>query len=309
MKKSLIGLVLVLAVIGAIVFVVSSRTRGVNRSAAGSVVTPAEKRAEASAPEGPAVPAEDELKSLAKASALLLARAVNTGDFSELYGAAARIWQKQITPEALKDSFRTLTDQNADLSFIEGQSPTFREKPSIGEHGELVLQGAFPGLTSPLNFVFRYVRQDEEWKLVGINISSDETPGGTETKATKGEIPPEDQLIDLTNRSMALLARAVERDDFSDFHASIAKLWQQQITKEALRDRLAVFIEQKISLTVIEGVFPVFSEKPYFDSDGLLVLKGRYPSKPYEVVFELDYFNEESAWKLFGLNVVTKTPE
>jgi hypothetical protein len=309
MKKVLIGLTIVLVVIGAIVFVVFTLTRGVNRPAAGLVETAVEKRVAASTSEEPAVPAEDVLKSLAKASALLLARAVDTGDFSELYGAAARIWQKQITPETLKDSFRTLTDQNADLSFLEGQSPTFREKPSIGEHGELVLQGAFPGLTSPLNFIFRYVRQDEEWKLVGINISSDETPGGTETKATKGEIPAEDQLIDLTNRSMAILARAVDRDDFSDFHASIAKLWQQQITKEALRDRLAVFIEKKIPLTVIEGVSPVFSEKPYFDSDGLLVLKGRYPSQPYEVVFELDYFNEESAWKLFGFNVVTKTPE
>jgi len=309
MKKVLIGLVLVLVAAGAIVFVVLPLTRGVTRPADGMIETPAEKRAEASTPEGPAVPAEDELKSLAKASALLLARAVSTGDFSELYGAAARIWQKQITPETLKDSFRTLTDKNADLSFVESQSPTFREKPSIGEHGELVLQGAFPGLTSPLNFIFRYVRQDEEWKLVGINISSDETPVGTVPEAGKLEIPPEDQLVDLTNRSMALLARAVDRDDFSDLYASIAKLWQQQITKEALRDRLAVFIEKKISLTVIEGVSPVFSEKPYFDSDGLLVLKGRYPSKPYEVVFELDYFNEESAWKLFGLNVVTKTPE
>ena len=285
------------------------KIHAIEKTAAGLVETPAENRVVASTSEEPAVPAEDVLKSLAKASALLLARAVNSGDFSELYGAAARIWQKQVTPETLKDSFRTLTDQNADLSFIEGQSPTFREKPSIGEHGELILQGAFPGLTSPLNFIFRYVRQDEEWKLVGINISSDETPGGTETKATKGEIPPEDQLIDLTNRSMALLARAVDRDDFSDFHASIAKLWQQQITKEALRDRLAVFIEKKISLTVIEGVSPVFSEKPFIDNDGLLVLKGRYPTRPYEVEFELDFYFEESQWKLFGFNVYTRNLE
>lgn len=285
------------------------KIHAIEKAAAGLVETPAEKRTEAATPEGPAVPPEEELKSLAKASSLLLARAVNTGDFSELYAAAAKLWQSQITPEALRESFKTLIDQKVDLMFVEGQSPTFRERPSIGEHGELVLQGAFPGLTSPLNFIFRYVRQDGEWKLVGINISSDETPGGATRGAAKAEIPPEGQLIDLTNRAMALLARAVDRDDFSDLYASIAKLWQQQISKEALRDRLSVFIEKKISLTVIEGVSPVFSEKPYFDSDGLLVLKGRYPSKPYEVVFELDFFNEESAWKLFGLNVVTKTPE
>ena len=209
----------------------------------------------------------------------------------------------------MKDSFRTLTDQNADLSFIEGQSPTFREKPSIGEHGELILQGAFPGLTSPLNFIFRYVRQDEEWKLVGVNISSDETPAGTETKATKGEIPPEDQVLLLTNRSMTLLAEAVSHDDFSEFYGSLAALWQQQISKASLRERLADFIDKKISLTVIEGVSPVFSEKPYIDNDGLLVLKGRYPTRPYEVEFELDFYNEESQWKLFGFNVYTRNLE
>jgi hypothetical protein len=86
-------------------------------------------------------------------------------------------------------------------------------------------------------------------------------------------------------------------------------LWQQQITTEALRDRLAVFIEKKIPLTVTEGVTPVFSGPPSIDGDGLLVLKGRYPSRPYEVEFEFDYYFEDGQWKLFGFNVNTRNPE
>jgi len=308
MKKVLIGLALVLAVIGAIVFMILNRTRDGARPASGVIETPAEERAVASGSETPAVPADEDLEALAKATMRLLARAISRQDFSELYDAAAKIWQAQITPESLKDSFKTLIDRNLDLSFVEGQSPTFREKPSIGEHGELILNGAFPGLTSPLNFVFRYVRQDAAWKLVGVNISSDETPGAT-TPGAASEIPPGDQLVELANRSMQLLAQAVSRDDFSELHASLAELWQQQITMEALRGQLVEFIDKKISLAVTDGVDPVFSEKPYFDEDGLLVLKGRYPSRPYEVEFEFDFYNEGSQWKLFGFNVVTKTPE
>lgn len=285
------------------------KIHAVEKAAAGLVETPAETKKAETPSQEPALPPEDELKAMTNASIQLLARAINAKDFTEFHQATAKIWQNQTTPEALMESFKTYAEQNVDLTFVAGQSPVFQEKPSIDENGVFLLKGAYPTQPIHLSFNVKYLRQDSEWKLVGIHITTEEAPGGSTPKAEKHEIPPEDQQVLMTNRSMALLAEAVNRDEFSDFYDSIAKLWQKQITKDGLRQRLSVFIDRKISLTVIEGVAPVFSEKAHIDSEGLLVLKGRYPTKPYEVDFELDFYYEESEWKLFGFNVNTRYPK
>jgi len=285
------------------------KIHAIEKAAAGLVETPGETEPPGTPSREAGLPPEGELMAMAGASIQLLARAINAKDFSEFHQATAKVWQDQVTPEALMESFKSYIEQGADLTFMKDMTPEFQEKPSIDENGILVLKGTYPTRPSVLSFTIKYIRQDSEWKLVGIFVNSEEPAGGSTPKAEKHEIPPEDQVLLLTKRSMTLLAEAVSRDDFSEFYGSLAALWRQQISKDSLRERLAVFIDKKISLTVIEGVSPVFSEKPYIDNDGLLVLKGRYPTRPYEVEFELDFYNEESQWKLFGFNVYTRNLE
>lgn len=272
------------------------KIHAIEKAAAGLVKTSAE----------PTVPAEDDLKAMTSRSVLLLARAINSKDFSEFYNATAKVWQSQTTPEALKENFIKYIEQNIDLTIVEGHSPEFSEKPSVDESGRLILKGYYPTQPSRLSFTIKFIRQESEWKLVGIYVSLEEAPGSSSSAASKKEIPSEDQLVALTNRSMMLLAQAVSRDDFSDFYGSIATLWQQQITKDKLREQMVSFIEKKIPLTIIEGVSPVFSEKPNFDKDGVLIVNGQYPTKPYLVEFKLEFVNEESQWRLLGFNVTTR---
>ena len=272
------------------------KIHAIEKAAAGLVKTSAE----------PTVPAEDDLKAMTSSAVLLLARAINAKDFTEFYNATAKVWQSQTTPEALKETFIKSAERNADLTAVEGYSPEFSEKPSIDESGRLILKGYYPTRPSRLSFTIKFIRQESEWKLFGIDVFLEETPGSSSSAADKKEIPSEDQLVALTNRSMMLLAQAISRDDFSDFYGSIATVWQQQITKDKLREQMVSFIEKKIPLTIIEGVSPVFSEKPFFDKDGLLIVNGQYPTKPYRVEFRLDFVNEESQWKLLGFNVNTR---
>jgi hypothetical protein len=272
------------------------KIHSIEKAASGLVTTSTE----------PTVPAEDELKAMTSRSVLLLARAINSKDFSEFYNATAKVWQSQTTPEALKENFIKYIEQNVDLTFAEGYSPEFSEKPSIDESGRLILKGYYSNQPSRLSFTIKFIRQESEWKLVGIHVSLEEAPGSSSSAASKKEIPSEDQLVALTNRSMMLLAQAISRDDFSEFYRSIATVWQQQITKDKLREQMVSFIEKKIPLTIIEGVSPVFSEKPYFDKDGVLIVNGQYPTKPYLVEFRLDFVNEESQWRLLGFNVTTR---
>src|SRR5207253_10378816 len=61
------------------------------------------------------VPDKDELKSMIEASLFSFGRAVKKEDFSEFYGETARLWQKQTTPEKLRDAFKDFLNKEIDL--------------------------------------------------------------------------------------------------------------------------------------------------------------------------------------------------
>jgi hypothetical protein len=264
--------------------------------------TPAGLVADAAAP---GIPAENELVTLANSSVLQLARAVNANDFAEFFGSISQLWRDQTTAEALRDAFRPLIDQKIDLTAIAGKAPEFTEKPMIDDQGRLVLKGRYPLPPTTTNFTLKFISEKSQWKLIGVYVSPGEGATPEASASVVSEMPADSELAALTNSSVMLLATALGRDDFSDFYAAIAKLWQGQTTREQLRDQFKVFVEKKISLTLIEGTNPVFTEKPVVDANRVLILTGYYPTKPYRVEFRLKFIKEEPQWKLVGINVST----
>jgi len=251
----------------------------------------------------PAVPAETELQAMAVKAVLGLGRAISTKDFTEFHRSTAALWQRQTTPEALRNAFQSLIDQGADLSVVQGRSATFTEKPSIDGSARLILDGYFPSEPARVSFTLKYIHEAPEWKLVGINVRLEPAPSAA---LSPGVVPPENELAALTHRSMKLLAAAVARDDFSEIHREIANAWRKQMSLDDMRSTFHVFVEKKIPLTVIETSAPVFTEKASIDSDGILNVAGHYPTKPFRVVFALRFLNEESQWRLAGIQVNTK---
>jgi len=248
-----------------------------------------------------AIPGETELITLANSSVMQLGRAINARDFSGFYHSSSKIWQSQTTPEALQSAFQSFIDQTLDLTMVEGKSPNFSEKPSIDGSGRLILQGFYPVQPSKINFTLKYIMEEKQWKLVGVNVSLEEAP-----PAARGVMPPETDLVAMTHGAVSLLARAVANNDFTEFHRSISKRWQAQTTPDELRQAFQVFVERKIPLNVIDGKKPEFTQSPSFDKDGVLIMEGQYLTEPFRVLFRLEFRNEDARWKLQGINVRTK---
>ena len=61
-----------------------------------------------------------------------------------------------------------------------------------------------------------------------------------------------------------------------------------------------------ISVMVLDNLTPVFDENPTIDKNGVLLIKGHYPTQPNQVLFEQKYIFEGSSWKLVGLKVQIK---
>jgi hypothetical protein len=121
------------------------------------------------------------------------------------------------------------------------------------------------------------------------------------------ETPDEGELKSMTESSLISFGRAVKKKDFSELYEKIASVWQKQTTPEKLETAFKTFLDKQIDLlSAIKGMEPVFSRPPAIDSNGVLVVKGYYPTKPNRIIFELKYLDEEGGWKLVGIDVNLK---
>ena len=252
----------------------------------------------------PALPADEEIRTLASTSVLGLAEAVHRNDFSDFLKSMAKIAQSQMDPDQLRTAFKPLIEQKADLTSVRGVNPVFTAKPAVNSEGKLELKGYYPAKPNQIGFTLNYTREDGRWKLFGIYV----TPEGVLLTSEKAEIPRQSELIAITNSNMLVFAIAIHDDDFSGFYRSLSQLWQGQTSKDRLRTQLSTFLQKKISLEVIAGIDPVFDQEPSLDGNGVLTLAGHYPTDSYRVDFRLKFVSEKSIWKLAGINVSTINP-
>lgn len=117
------------------------------------------------------------------------------------------------------------------------------------------------------------------------------------------EMPSDRELRRLVRGSMLEFGEAIKTKSFSGFYLYISRAWRSQITEKRLQDAFQGFIEQHVNLGGVSDVEPVFDPPPQMTTDGLLLVSGHYPTKPYEVYFAFKFIYELPEWKLFGLDV------
>jgi hypothetical protein len=140
------------------------------------------------------------------------------------------------------------------------------------------------------------VKQAGAWRVA--SLTSSRYPGGSRPTA----IPPEDQLRRLARKTLLDFNRGVARGDFTDFHATLSRPFQEQKTPAELKELFRGFLGKQIDLSGIDEVDPVF-DAPELDPEGVLKLSGFYPAKPSRVAFQLKYVYERPSWKLLGIHV------
>lgn len=247
----------------------------------------------------PALPAGAELKKLTDQSLLEFNAAVQKADFTDFYKSTAQLWQKQTTPAKLKEIFQGFIDRKFDMEgVIKNRAPTFDPAPKMDADGFMDVNGSYKADGDSVTFNLKYTDEGGAWKLVGIDVHFQIAP------KTSLEVPSEAEMKQLTDATLLSFNSAVQSQDFSAFHKSIAKLWRDQATPDQLKTAFKSFIEKKFDIgSVVKSVKPTFDPAPAINSDGVLVAQGSYPIKPDKLSFELKYLNEEGAWKLVGINV------
>lgn len=69
--------------------------------------------------------------------------AVQAKSFVDFHQQIAVLWQKQVTPEQLKEMFASSIDAEADFSSVAAAEPTLESAPAINADGVLQFKGSY----------------------------------------------------------------------------------------------------------------------------------------------------------------------
>jgi hypothetical protein len=248
--------------------------------------------------ETPTLPQDKELKALVFDSLFAFNKAVQEKSFAQFHEERfSPQFRKQFPLDKFTALFQAFIDKGYDISNIAKSEPVFDIPPAIDSDGLLVLKGHYPTKPNRVTFKLTYVYESSAWKLLGINVQA--------TPEDASKVPTNKELKTLVLDSLLLFNVAVQTKSFDDFYGHTAKLWQKQTSPEKLLEIFQSFIDKKINIALIVKEELAFEGTPAVNDDGLLVVKGSYPTQP-KVSFELKYVYEGESWKLFGINVQMK---
>ncbi|HKU98222.1 MAG TPA: hypothetical protein VJR58_23230 [Vineibacter sp.] len=110
------------------------------------------------------------LEALIKATLLTFNDANVTGNYTVFHAKLAKPFRDQFSPERLKKSFESFTEQGIDFDIVAALKPVLAEEPRIDERGALLIRGHFDTSPNRVTFSLDFIQSDGDWKLVNIHV-------------------------------------------------------------------------------------------------------------------------------------------
>jgi len=226
-----------------------------------------------------------------------------TAFFSDIkaknYAKAYTYLSEDFKANASEDDFKEFLEKSALLNF---KKTSWNSRSVSGGKGKL--EGSVITETGGvIPITLNFVKENTAWKIYSIY----KPKAGLTQNDPSGKLPSKEALIKLVDESLFKFADSVNSKDFSEFHAYISHLWRKQITVKELNRIFKPFTDAEINMVpALKANNPLFDSTPSIDENGILVLKGHYPTRPSKVMFKLSYIYEGIGWKLVGTNVNIK---
>jgi len=147
-----------------------------------------------------------------------------------------------------------------------------------------------------------FLKGENEWKIYSIQKPS----SGIQEETTSNEIPSEKEQVKLVRESIHLFAVSVKEQNMKKLYNHTSSLFQQQFSIEKFNKVYKSFFQYEDKLMILDNYVPKFTSKATINEDGVLALKGEYPTKPSKFTFSQKYIYEGVSWKLLGFNAHVK---
>jgi hypothetical protein len=142
------------------------------------------------------------------------------------------------------------------------------------------------------------------------STTSNSTSDDGSTTASSGEVPSlstcETMVHDLTSD----FAAAIGTNDFSDIHQKASTDFQNTYTEDQMKAAFKTFVDKKRLVRPVldktDPMTPDFTPAPYIRTEkglSILVLNGKFATKPVPMNFEYEFVNRGGEWKMLKLIV------
>jgi hypothetical protein len=120
---------------------------------------------------GATLPTDTEQEILVKATLMTFNDANLTGNYSVLFDKSSGPFRRQITAAKLSEAFKVFRDKKINLESIVASEIDSSKTPSIDGDGVLELKGRFKDDDKKIRFDLKFVKEDDVWRLLGINVN------------------------------------------------------------------------------------------------------------------------------------------
>ena len=100
-----------------------------------------------------------------------------TGNYAVFHARLAKPFRDQFSPEKLKTTFKTFSDQEIDIGSVVAKAPISDAEVKIDDNGVMRIDGHFDTRPSQVAYTLKYIRSDGDWKAVGIDVNIGKPPG------------------------------------------------------------------------------------------------------------------------------------
>jgi hypothetical protein len=142
------------------------------------------------------------------------------------------------------------------------------------------------------------------------NSSSTSNSSSDDSSSTNGEVPSTSTCETMVHDLTSDFARAIDTGDFSELYDQSSTDFQNTYTEDQMKTVFKTFLDKKrLVVPVLEktsSMTPVFTPSPYVRTEkglSILVLNGKFTTKPVPMNFEYEFVNRGGQWKMLKLIV------
>jgi hypothetical protein len=213
------------------------------------------------------------------------------GKAAEAYASAAEGFRAQQDQMSFAEAVKQLGLSN--YASVSWHSRQIENQEGAAE-GTLTTKN---GVTKPV--AIRLVQEGGKWAVVGVRY------GGVDlvTFKSPSRVPREAELERMVMEALLAFNQAIQARDFTAFHGTLADVLKKATTPQQLKKTFQEFIDKDADIGGIKDVKPQFAPPAEVNDKGVLAVAGHYPTRPFQVRFELEYAREQAGWKLSGIKV------
>lgn len=142
------------------------------------------------------------------------------------------------------------------------------------------------------------------------DLGKNENSTSTDDSSTEDGMPPKELLDAIVAETTADFNYAITLNDFSKMYAKTSPEFKKTYSEEEFKNTFKDFVDKKRVIIPILAktvkMDPEFSPEPYLRTEqgrDILVVNGKYATKPVPMTFEYEYVKGLGEWKLLKLIV------